>query len=98
MFKGFGKNEAIVLCDYCDEEYSTNLNSVDSKFDEFWGEYYNPPLECPHCGAVEIINVNLPEVHGDVPYKRLSPRERTQRSKVQQFIMMVREDYTRPKE
>lgn len=96
MLDRFEKEKAILSCEFCSEEYGADIASISSEFNEEWGEYRNPSMECPNCGALEFINVNLPEVPDDVPYDRLDPKERKQRGNVQKFIMMVREDYVRP--
>ncbi|TGB04680.1 hypothetical protein [Halobacillus salinus] len=93
MLKGFQENSVIIECNKCTKETIHPIANIVSSKNEL-GEYENIGFECP-CGNNEIFNMNLPTLDRDVPLARQDKKEQQQRMKVNQFIMMVREDYIR---
>lgn len=56
-----------LICDVCGDESDRPIRRKQLTFIEEFQEYENYPLDaCPTCGAVEVLNMNLPEDETDL--------------------------------
>lgn len=97
MLDRFKKNAVVIICDGCGQENTHDISNRRSEYmidGQFAGFYKDLLFEC-ECGQIESFNMNLPTVDQDVPLEHQEKKEQKQKPKVNQLIMMVREDYTR---